>query len=269
MAGTPADIVDGKLRLPPALWRMTLWGCGALCALTAMTFSAISESGAQRLQLALNSVANTPAQVVVTQIVPSGPSPETIKLTEDLRQLSAERERLNGRLAKLENMLEDVTGSIKRQTERTEQMARVAPPPAPPAPPISPPATVVAAAPPPLMATAAEPPSAEASPPAPVPLPPERLASVEPAIGIDLGGASSADALKAHWTLVKASYGPMLGPLQPLIVTRERKGAPTSYRLVLGPLASTNAAVQVCTRLVAARLTCRPTTFTSQTAAQL
>ncbi|MBV9558367.1 MAG: hypothetical protein JO254_14960 [Pseudolabrys sp.] len=280
MADAPADVVDGKLRLPPAVLRMVLWGGGALCALSIMTLSALSETGSQRLQTALNSVVGNPPPVVITQIAPSGPSPETIKLSEDLRQLSAERERLNGRLAKLESMLEDVTGSVKRQAERSEQMARVTPAPTPaPAPVIAPPATVAAAAPPPAatpaptapVVAAPAPIAAEPAPAAEtIPLPPERVATAEPAsVGIDVGGAASADALKAHWTLVKASYGPMLGPLQPLIVTRERKGQPTSYRLVLGPLASTNAAVQVCSRLIAARLNCRPTTFTSQTAAQL
>ena len=275
MADAPADVVDGKLRLPPAVWRMALWGSGALCALAAMTFSAISESGAQRLQQAVNAVVGTPPPVVVTQIAPPpGPTPESLKLAEDLRQMSLERERLNGRLAKLETMLEDVTGSVKRQTERAEQMARVTPPPAPATPPpvVTAPA-VVAAVPPPTpapVAPAAEPPQ----PAAAVPLPPERIASVEPdtskpSIGIDVGGASSSDALKAHWASVKANYGPMLGPLQPMIVSRERKGAPTSYRLVLGPLVSPNAAVQVCSRLIAARLTCRPITYTSETAAQL
>jgi len=295
---TAVTSLRAKLRLTPAAWRMTLWGVAACAALTATSLAAISESGAARLQLAANNFAGQPA--VVAQIPrPAGPSPETIKLAEDVRQLTAERERLNTRLASLEHLLEDVTGSVKRQAA-VQEAARLprAPEPAPADPvatptssaskPVAPGAAAIAAtgtpAPAPTISapatmSAAEAPAVEPTPvPQTVPLPPERIAAIEPPapemalkpeIGIDLGGASSPEALRAHWAALKATIGPSLGPLRPMMVMRDAKPGSPPYRLIMGPLPSNTAAAAVCARLVTTRTFCRPASFLSQSAALL
>jgi hypothetical protein len=271
---TASQPVDTKPPvITPTIWRIAFWGCGALIALAAVTLAAVSESGAQRLGLALNAVTGLPErqQTVVAQIPakPPEPSADTIKLAENLRLLTADRDQLNARVAGLEHALEDVTGSIKRPTAATEQASRLPPP----APAISVPATITAAAPP-----ADDPPQ----PLSYVPLPPERLATIEaaaapetiapppkPEIGIDLGGTSSPEALRAYWASVKANHGPLLVHLRPMMTMRERKQGTPSYRLILGPLPTAGSAGHLCAQLVPARISCRPTTFITQTAVLL
>jgi hypothetical protein len=295
MAGETPDnfIRTGRLtKSPQSAWRLPIWGGAAVVALTALTLTTMSESGAQRLQFAVQNLAGTPAPAVTAQ-KPAEPSPEMKLLAENLRLLTADRERLNARVASLENTIGDLTGSIKRQIEQqaekqadkqaVERAERSAPPLTPkiaasippvvtPTPAVSAPATVAVEA----------PQSNDAISP-PVPLPPERLAAIEspatsnepPAvstklsIGIDLGGAASPDALRARWATLKANLGPALGPLQPMMLKREHKGFAPSYRLVLGPLPSNTAALAVCSRLAAARTYCRPASYASQNADQL
>jgi hypothetical protein len=106
-----------------------------------------------------------------------------------------------------------------------------------------------------------------------VPLPPARVVATLPAaeatsddtprkpeIGIDLGGAANLDVLNARWVAVKANYGPMLSGLYPRAVERHRQNA-SDYRLIAGPLPTNAAAVQLCAKFVAARVTCRAVKF--------
>jgi hypothetical protein len=297
MARAPAGTaLRAKLRLTPIAWRLTLWGAAACAALTATSLAAISESGAARLQLAANNFAGQPA--VVAQIPrPAGPSPETIKLAEDVRQLTAERERLNTRLASLEHLLEDVTGSVKRQAAAQEaaRLPKAAEPASansiatstssaskPAAPSVA--AAVASGTPTPTISasattSAADAPAAEPAATLPaVPLPPERFAAVEtptadlmqkPEIGVDLGGALSPDALRAHWAALKATIGPSLGPLTPMMVTRDAKPGSPPYRLIIGPLPSSTAAAAVCARLAPSRTFCQPANFLSHSATLL
>jgi hypothetical protein len=112
-----------------------------------------------------------------------------------------------------------------------------------------------------------EPPAAEA-----VPLPPERVVATlpvaeaapelprKPEIGIDLGGAATLDVLNARWAAVKANFGPMLAGLYPRAAERHRQNG-SDYRLIAGPLPTNTAAVQLCAKFVAARVTCRAVKF--------
>jgi hypothetical protein len=255
----------------PTVWWLSMWGAAALVALAATTLAAVSESGAQRFQLAISIIFGPTTAPAAVAKIPPQPASEAIKVTEALRLIAADRDRLDARLATLEHTLEDVTASTKRQTEKpaADQATRQASQPTPP--PISAPATMTAVTSP-----------ANDSPQGPsVPLPPERLASVEasapkiaapppkPDIGIDLGSASTPQALRAHWSAIKANYGPLLGTLRPMMTMREHKPGMANYRLILGPIPDVHAAGQLCAKLVAARTACRPTTFISQTAALL
>jgi hypothetical protein len=160
-----------------------------------------------------------------------------------VRKLAADRDRLNERLASLEQNLDDMTGSIKtvmlanaavesvKEPPKNKDKVAVVPPPAVAAPASVPTPVVQPAAPTtPGISGPVAPPTAsnEAAQADNVPLPPVRIAGVpadEPAIaavpakleyGIDLGGRSTMDGLREHWLTVKANHGPLLAGLYPV-----------------------------------------------------
>ena len=175
-------------------------------------------------------------------------------LIEQVRALSADRDRLARRIALLESSVDDMTGAIKRQAAAT------------------------AAA---LAARTAPQPEAKPDPviTATVPLPPERgstaQAATEPEtpsagpneFGLDLGGAPTLDGVRQRWTTVKASFGPLLSGLHPLAAPERRQGK-TSYRLVVGPLPNGPAAAGLCAHFNAAHTACRAVKFEGEQIAQ-
>ena len=263
---------------PPQMRRLALWTGACGFALTALVASALSTAGQHRIQEAFSRLAPAPQVVTVQVPQPAVPNQELADLKDTLRAMSADREKLNQRIASLERTLDDVTGSIRRIAEKPpeprklEPVKEAAPPPV-----IAPPATVVAAASP-----AETPPPPVAVPHEAVPLPPVRIASAPEAqqpdaapapsgdlkmdVGIDMGGASTPEALRARWAAVKANYGPMLGPLKAMMAMQERSPGVISYRLVIGPLASPAAANALCQKLIAARALCKATSFNPQAA---
>jgi hypothetical protein len=116
----------------------------------------------------------------------------------------------------------------------------------------------------------------EASPPidGPIPLPPTRAAALEnehPAvkqIGIEIGGAPSIEALRAHWSSVKANIGPDIVGLSPTYTIRQKATGGAEYRLVLGPVPNSAAAIRLCAKLATSRITCRAGTFNVQKLAE-
>ncbi len=126
----------------------------------------------------------------------------------------------------LEHNIEDITGSIKRQSAQTITSA----PPAAAVPVISAaghdrgqanrkagPAPVEAAAPPAVAPEQAAAPAHE-----PVPLPPVRVAALpaeatasKPEFGVALASSSNLDVLHLQWGALKANYGPLLAGLRP------------------------------------------------------
>ncbi|MBV9955173.1 MAG: hypothetical protein JOZ70_07970 [Pseudolabrys sp.] len=257
--------------------RIATWTGAGLFALTALVASAVSKTGQERIREAITRA--VPAETVTAQIPqPPQPDPEIAELKETLRSLAAERQNLAERVASLERTLDDVTGSIKRINEKPVEPPKLAEMPKPnivaAAPAIAAPATVVAGAPESFG------PAAPSAASADVPLPPVRVASAPqpetaeapPAktdIGVDIGGASTPEALRIRWSAVKANFGPLLGPLKAVMVMQERAPGVVSYRLVLAPIASHAAASALCARLIAAQASCRPTTFNAQSAALL
>ncbi|MDP2408946.1 MAG: hypothetical protein Q8M26_01540 [Pseudolabrys sp.] len=267
------------------------WGGLALLALSALVLTSQTQSGSERLQQALGSIASEPVAVAVKTPEPVRPvaasapekDAETRRLEAQLRALEADRDRLTARIATLERNLEDMTGSIRAQAERPAPVAPAAAAPMPvPSAPLTIPETRApetrapqASAPdtaPPSVAQPAVPAPAPATPPqaaAPivehVPMPPVRVAVARPApeppparaeFGIDLGGAPNADALRARWTAIKANFGPLLGGLHPVAV-RDRRAGSTELRLVVGPLPTAAAARDLCARFADAQAACR------------
>ncbi len=274
------------------LRRLFGWGGTTCIALAAVALTSQTEAGGKRLQFAL-AFAREPAHTIA-QIPPHDATAETRRLTAEVRELVADRERLAARIALIERNLEDMTGSIKRQSD---QMA-AAKTPAPTAP-ASPP--VMAVTPPPAAAapalvplpmpeisqdapsqpvTTAKPkaneqtaPPKAAEEPEPVPLPRVRVAEApanEPAaeapaadaeFGVDLGGASTIEALRIHWTALKANYGPLLEGLRPLAAQHPKRPTGITYRLVVGPLPNVNEAARLCARFPVTRTGCHPAKF--------
>jgi hypothetical protein len=290
-APSPSDWpnIDPRFPGPRPLGRLFAWGSAATIALVAAALTSQTDVGSRRLQFALAHFSE-PARAVA-QIPPrtAENEREIRRLAAEVRTLAADRERLTARLASLERNLDGVTGSIKQQA-----VPAAAVPENPPSPntPAAAPATDLRAPPPALMppppAALSETASAPAapSPPQPsvtglVPLPPARVATAspreaepaplpptKPEFGIDLGGASSIEALRVQWTALKANYGPLLTGLHPLIAERRRQPGGTDYRLLAGPLPTIGVAAQLCTRFAPARTGCRPAKFVGVTLAE-
>jgi hypothetical protein len=294
----PAEPIELRRFDMHSAWRITLWGATAAMAVAIVAGTAFSDIGAERLKqtvaalwppskpdtLERHEPAVTPGQFAALE-------QQTRELTRTVRQLAADRDRVNAKLASVEQNLGDITGTIKKQAAQVDQFAGqlasqlaahtapqapTAPPPAVSSPQTvaaisSPPADPATAAPDTPVITATTPPAIEASPPieGPVPLPPMRAAALENAatvreLGVDVGGATSLEALHAHWASLKANAGPDIVGLAPSFAVRPRPSGGSDYRLVLGPLPNTVAALRLCAKLIAARVNCRTGTFSVQ-----
>jgi hypothetical protein len=277
------------LGAPRSFWRLFGWAGAACFALAAVVLTSQTETGSKRLRLALDSMSD-PVRAFA-QISPrpdetkTASNAETQRLALQVRDLTADREKLNARIATLEHSLEDMTGSIKQQTAQlAAARAATTTPPA-----LSAPVTTTASVPAakqslpaltpitPKIVTetasaASEPPAEEKT--AEVPMPPVRVAAApasEPAaeppssakieFGVDLGAASSMEALRMHWAAVKANYGPLLAGLHPLVSEHPKQPSGAIYRLVAGPLPSAAEAAKLCARFPVTRTGCRPAKF--------
>jgi hypothetical protein len=82
--------------------------------------------------------------------------------------------------------------------------------------------------------------------------------------GVDLGGASSIDGLRALWRGVVAS-SPAVSALRPIIVLKERANGPgMQLRLVAGPLSDAAAAAKICAALLESQRPCETSVFDGQ-----
>lgn len=272
----------GQLRDSSGLWRASLWGGAATVALAAAILITQTDIGAQRLQMAFSpEQAHKP--ITQADFVPRSDADalkrETMRLEAQLRDLAADREKLNARIATLEASLSDVTGSIKREMAVAAAKPATPATPATPAPAVSAPLTA-----PPARLEPVAPQEAKAEPksePKPesaaapadhpqvapplgeaIPLPPMRIAAVGD-LGVDLGGARSLEIMQARWAAVKANFGPLLSGLHPLVAHDQRPNV-IPYRLIVGPLPNAAAAAQVCARFAASKVTCRTTKFAGE-----
>jgi hypothetical protein len=135
-------------------------------------------------------------------------------------------------------------------------------------------ATPSPAAPPGAIATS---PPAPAAPPAaaPPPTPLTRVANLPEAadpegksrivdFGLDVGGATTFDGLRALWNSVRNNSADLFDDLHPMVAVRENKSRGVDLRLVVGPIGSSEAATQMCATLLAARRFCQMTIFEGQ-----
>jgi hypothetical protein len=251
------------------IWRLAMWGGISLVCVSLALISAFSGGGSRP-----DSATAAPA--------PRRPDAEieTRRLSEAVRTLTADRDRLAARVSALERSLGDVTGALPKGDGRVAQTAL------PPPPAVSPPE---ATAPPPEPARPA--PAARVQPPqaSSVPLPGSLLPLVQPSsrvaagfsttadfaasgsvatrtdFGIDLGSAASVDGLRALWTTVRAGHEFLLDGLTPVIAIREgQKPGGIELRLIAGPIANASLAARLCASLAAASLSCEPAVFDGQ-----
>jgi hypothetical protein len=84
--------------------------------------------------------------------------------------------------------------------------------------------------------------------------------------GIDIGGASNIEMIRAQWGMLKAQHPKLLEGLTPVVSVRDlRQRRAVELRLVAGPLTNANAAAQLCAALNAAGLpACQPAVFDGQ-----
>jgi hypothetical protein len=257
------------------LLRIVGWGTAAALAMGAAVFTAQSPSGTERVQVALGAVLPQTAVAASNQ-----PDPSVLALQAKLDRLTVDRDRLEARLASLEHGLDDITGSIRSQSEQRTPPLRAANPPIiePPLIPRMETLTLTPKAPP---QKAEEAPAAAAPETAPTATPeiaktepvsepraeahpaPARLASLPPPakvgaeFGIELGNASDMAALQSRWLTIKANYGPLLVGLSPVAMKDKRQGS-KGLRLIAGPVKSMAAARELCAKFAVQNGYCFP-----------
>jgi hypothetical protein len=241
------------------LIRLGVWiGLATVAVLTAV-LTARTETGVRRIATLLTPPASergtkAPVQLANRQFDQEA---EQRRLSETMRGLAADRDRLVARVNTLERNLDDVTGSV--------------PPAAATARSPSPAAPNMAAAPPPASPTV-QPNAAAASQSrvaaghlaTGVPAATESVAT-RTEFGVDVGGNTSIEGLRSAWTTLKASQPALLEGLRPVITIREGKtSGAIELRLVAGPLPNASIAARLCAALSAVGQTCHPTVFDGQ-----
>lgn len=237
-----ADLKRPAAKIPVTmhgLWRLVVWGSTAATALLIAVLSSRGVVGSQRAAVAASTLGG--GTVAMVQPVPTPPpaiaraidaqAAETRKLADAVHDLTTDNDDLKSRLAVVEHSVDDVTGSIARQAKVT------LPAPWPDGPPVPTTPAAIAA----VVAPA-------------LPLPME--------YGVDIGSAVSIQALRARWAGIRSAHPQLFDGLAPTIALSETpQSNRPELRLVIGPLASADAAAKLCTTLERFRLTCQPTIF--------
>jgi hypothetical protein len=218
-----------------AMIRRVAWAMAAVLTVVAAMLAARARLVVQRLGEATTVVAKpaparTPASQPLAQI--DDPDAETKRLAQAIRLLSADRDRLATRVATLERTIDDLTGSIARLPASNVLATPIPPVPVVPV-------------------------------PRPVPLAARRLDHGQ--FGVDLGGASSVDGLRALWASLQAKHAPLLNGLWPVMSVRDRpRPATFDLRLVVGPLPNAENAARLCAALAALGVNCQPAIFNGE-----
>jgi hypothetical protein len=273
--------------------RLSYWGLAAVLALAMTAVVGFSTSGSQRAAMVFAALTGSPppAQVSAQASPRSDLESETRRLNEAIRLLAADRDRLLTRIASIEHSLEDVTGSINRESAMSrpsEGNPESAPLPAkasvlemgtpgafsagsrsaalPDAPEWM--ANTPAPWPSPSVAVTVVP-TPEASQVGAAPVTTAALANenarTTPAskteFGVDIGSAQDLDTLRAMWSQTRARYPALLSRLHPVFSVQE--GTP-ELRLIIGPLPNASAAARLCAALGAGDILCSARIFEGQ-----
>ena len=201
------------------------WGGFAVPAASGAVLAARSETGSQRIGAALSgSSANAPAAERPIHALEG----ELRLLTETVRALTADRDRLLARLEALERSAEH-TGSV------------------------SPTSASRCAAAQPGMEDASQASRTFAA-----------MRFTRSEFGLDLGDESSLEALRGLWMIIKVQHGAVVEDLRPVATIRDHSGGAPELRLVAGPLANAAHAVRLCAVIGETGRACRPAPFEGQ-----
>ncbi len=119
----------GRLHDTSILWRVSAWGGAATVALAAAVLITQTDVGAARLKLAFSGWDEPARSIAKTeQTSRATPESDTQRLEAQVRALTADRDRLAARIASLENSVNDMTGSIKRELALVAATAPSPPP---------------------------------------------------------------------------------------------------------------------------------------------
>src|ERR1700742_1548534 len=146
MARYDDDDDEGHIDMRPLL-RLTVWGPCAVVAVGASVMAGRTDVGTARAKVAIATLRAAPSEVVnhPSNLLASRsavPDENEKRLAEQVRTLTADRDRLSERVATLEQNLTDLTGSIAAanptaSTGSAANAAPAAPADAPPAAPAS------------------------------------------------------------------------------------------------------------------------------------
>jgi hypothetical protein len=282
-----------RTRLVPQLdddegWRLSararqpiLWGGAALAAVAMAVAAASTESGSQRLSQA-SWLAPEPSSLRMTHRQASFETdPDMKRISEAIRLLAADRDRLQARVSTLEHMVEDATGTIPvgagtghpsepnaAATSSTVMAYATGSIDTNLAAPVSPP-PIASRVP---LASIAELPRFGASVAAnrdgtavSEETGPVGSVATKTEFGVDLGSAPSMAGLRSLWQSLRDAHEPLFDGLRPVMALREGTRPGTiELRLVAGPLANAGAAARLCAALSAAGLGCQATVFDGQ-----
>jgi hypothetical protein len=231
------------------LFRLAIWGVSAASVLFIALYAATTEIGRDRLFVAFAEIHEVLIPTGVTPIRPLD-AREGRRLAETVRALAADRDRLLARVATLEQNLDGITGSIAR----VEKAARATPPGAVPSP------------------APAEPTPTKSVPDedltSSIPMPPQQppgTSAAKTEFGLDLGSATTVEALRTAWTAALRRHGPLLEGLRPVVQMRERpRPGGMELRLIAGPVPNAAAAARLCVSMTAAGAICAPAVFEGQ-----
>jgi hypothetical protein len=242
------------------LTRLGVWIALATVAVLTAVLTARTETGVRRIATLLTPAppeagrtAKAPPQQIAGR--QSEQDAEQRRLSETVRVLAADRDRLLARLSTLERTVEDVTGSIPPGAANSKAAS---------------PAVAVVAAPLPALPSMPQPNAAMSHRVAA-----GHLATGAPAaadsvatkteFGVDVGGNASIEGLRTLWSTLKAAQPALFEGLRPLITVREgQKPGAIELRLVAGPLPNARVAARLCAALGSAGQTCQPAVFDGQ-----
>jgi hypothetical protein len=231
------------------LVRLGVWAGAATLAVLAAVIAANTETGVRRIAglTAPDAAMRGPKAPIAVRSFDA--ELEARRLNEAVRVLAADRDRLLARVAVLERNVDDVTGSIPSAPASAPRPTQTLPqiPPLVSAPVPAPPATPVA--PPPRVTTTAG---------------PQESIATKTEFGIDVGGNTSVEGLRALWASLKTSRPALFDALRPVIAIRDTGRGGVELRLVAGPVVNAAAAAKLCASLAAAGQPCQATVFDGQ-----
>jgi hypothetical protein len=230
------------------LFRLGLWGGAAAACLLLVAIFTRTDVGRSRIAHAYASITG-PAEVA-DRAAGRDTDIERARMTETIRNLADDRDRLLMRMTALERNYEDVTGSIGKLAGGTRSPVDT------PAAPVLPPSAELA----PI--TTAPTTGATTAIPTPPELPEGVSAKTE--FGVDIGGAANLGALRTAWDRIRRNHAGLLEGLRPIVAIRDGRSGQVELRLVVGPISNAAAAAKLCASLAAAGLSCQPTMFEGQ-----